>query len=270
MRKLFLFDIDGTLIDTANGEMGMSNELVENIHTLRMSQHITAICSARPLCFVKKLLPNIFDCQILLNGAFVRVEDKTLIDRPFSIEQITQLDDFFNNARASYIYIGNDSGWAYKIEPKYKKILDDIYFAGEEYTKFSTAAPDKVYAVDLFFESISDYKRIFPFIKRAKQMTLNYCLGDYTGDISFQDRNKASAIQSVLDYYGIDKENVYVFGDSINDLEVFKLLPNSCAVGNADPQLKDIASIVSKGRSGAGVLEGIRYWQDANTVCHKM
>lgn len=268
MRKLFLFDIDGTLIDTANGEVRMSKELVENINALRRSQHITAICSARPLCFVEKLLPDIFDCKILLNGAYVRVADKILIDRPFSNEQITQLDEYFKDISASYIYIGNHSCWANKITPKYKKTLDSIYMVGEGYTKFSSAEPNTVYAVDLFFESISDYNRIFPFIEKTKQMILNYHIGDYTGDISFPGRNKAAAIQSVVLYYGIDKENIYAFGDSINDLEIFKLVPNSCAVGNADPQLKNIASIVSEGRAGAGVLEGIRYWQGVDLIHH--
>lgn len=47
--------------------------------------------------------------------------------------------------------------------------------------------------------------------------------------------SKATGIQLVLDYYGLQKEDAYAFGDSNNDLPMLSFLPNSVAMGNAAP-----------------------------------
>lgn len=89
---------------------------------------------------------------------------------------------------------------------------------------------------------------------------MNYHLGDYTGDIPFSDRNKVSAILPFIKYFEIDIANSYAFGDGLNDMDVFKTIPNTCAVGNAAPALKTIASYVSNGHVSNGVIEGLDHW----------
>lgn len=260
MRKIFFFDIDGTLLDTARGERSLPQPLLDNIKALRNSDNITAVCTARPKRFVDVLLPNLFDCCILLNGSYVEVEGRTLIDAPFLPEQIESLNFYLNSICASYIYIGNHSCWANNISSQYKDILDDIYMVGNGYTKFTPVEKNKVYTIDLFFETADDYNRISSNIDLNRGITLNYCQGDFTADLSFNSRNKSYAIKPVLKYYGINIDNSYAFGDSLNDLEVFKLIPNTCAVDNASSQLKEIASFISNKHSGIGVLEGLNHW----------
>lgn len=260
MRNIFFFDIDGTILDTARGEKSMIQSLSDNIKKLRNSGNITALCTARPKRFVELLLPNIFDCYILLNGSYVEAEKSILIDSFFSLEQIRFLNYYFNSIRANYIYIGNYFCWANNISSQYNDILDDIYMVGKGYTKFKPVGNNKVYTIDLFFETHNDYKRVASYIELNNKITLNYHHGDFTADLSFNNKNKSLAIEPVLDYYGIDIGNSYAFGDSLNDLEVFKLIPNTCAVANASTQLKKIASFTSGKRAGLGVLEGLYYW----------
>lgn len=260
MKKIFFFDIDGTLLDTAKGERSLSQPLFNNIKAIRNSGNITVVCTARPKRFVEALFPNLFNCCILLNGSYVEAERYTLIDEPFLPAQIKSLDFYLNSIGASYIYIGNYFCWTNNISTQYKELLDDIYMVGNGYTNFSHAKNNKIYAIDLFFKSSDDYSRISSYIALNRKVTLNYSQGDFTADLSFNNKNKACAIKPVLKHYGIDIDNSYAFGDSLNDLEVFKLIPNTCAVYNASPQLKEIASFISDKPSGIGVLEGLKYW----------
>lgn len=46
----------------------------------------------------------------------------------------------------------------------------------------------------------------------------------------------------------------------MNDMDVFRLIPNTCAVANAVPDLKKCASYVSAKRVADGVLDGLRFW----------
>lgn len=260
MRKIIFFDIDGTILDTSIRETSLLPQLLNKLIELKKQGNTIVACTARPKKFIDKYLPNIFDCMVLLNGSFVCTENQVLMDNPLSKGEIYQLNSYFDSINASYIYISNFSCWAYNISPRRAKLLDDIYMVGSGYTTFSSAESNKVYAIDLFFDNEDQYKRIYPLIKAKTSLNLNYHIGDFTGDISFEGRNKSYAIDHVLQHYQIDIKNAYAFGDGTNDINVFKMIPNTCAVGNASPLLKQVASIVSKKTIALGVLEGLEQW----------
>ena len=58
--------------------------------------------------------------------------------------------------------------------------------------------------------------------------------------------DKAHALQKVVNYLGRDMNDVTVFGDSINDIGMFKLAGTSVAVSNALDEVKDVADVVLK------------------------
>lgn len=183
-----------------------------------------------------------------------------LIDILFSLEQIDSLNLYLNSIGASYIYIGTSYCWVNNISCQYKNILDNIYSVSNEYTKFTSIGGNKAYTIDLFFETNNDYEQISSYINSNSKITLNHCKGDFTADLSFINKNKSYSIEPVFKYYGVDINNSYAFGNSLNDLGVFKLIPNTCAVDNASEQLKRMVSFISNKRAGIGILEGLNYW----------
>ncbi len=73
--------------------------------------------------------------------------------------------------------------------------------------------------------------------------------------------SKATGIQFVLDYYGIEKENAFAFGDSNNDLPMLSYLPNSVAMGNASPRsLFDQVSYVTTNASKDGIKLALEHF----------
>ncbi|MCM1223280.1 MAG: Cof-type HAD-IIB family hydrolase [Lachnospiraceae bacterium] len=261
MRKIFFFDIDGTLLDTSRFRTQLHPALRTALNSLRQQGHIIAACSARQLNFVEKWLPNTFDCLILMNGSYVKIDDTVLLDAPLSPKDISRINRCFESYHGSYIYVGNSNGWAYNIASRHQKRLDKIYMLGDGYTLFEPLPHDaKIYLVDMFFETATDFERIQPVLSANNWMSLNYCCGDFTGDISLQGRTKVTAAKLVLDYYGLNSSAAYAFGDGINDLELFQLAQYTCAVANAKPELKSKALFVSTERAGLGVLQCLQHW----------
>lgn len=261
MRKIFFFDLDGTLLDTTGDNPCLLNELRQTLYQLRMQGHVTAVSTARPYCFIETWLPNIFDCLVLLNGAYIQAGENVLLDKPLEPHEIRQIDALFSVYHSSYICIGNNKGWARNISQRHQKRLDSIYQVGPGFTQFNPMPQnEKVYSIDMFFETSEDFKRIEPVFYSQNWLTLNYSLGDYTGDVYMDNRTKATAAQLVLDYYGISVSHAYAFGDGINDVPLFHLVQHTCAVQNAKQELKDAASFISSKPTGAGVLQGLHYW----------
>ncbi len=74
--------------------------------------------------------------------------------------------------------------------------------------------------------------------------------------------DKANALKILCDYLDISLKNTTVFGDGLNDMEMFKLAGTSVAVKNALEELKKEASIISKFSNDEDAV--MRYIKDIN------
>jgi len=57
--------------------------------------------------------------------------------------------------------------------------------------------------------------------------------------------DKAHALKKVMEYLEREPSDVTVFGDSVNDVGMFKLAGTSVAVANALDEVKAVASVVT-------------------------
>lgn len=65
--------------------------------------------------------------------------------------------------------------------------------------------------------------------------------------------SKAASLPILLDELDITPDEVLVFGDAANDLELFGAVPNSVAVANAIPEVAEAA----RWHVGASAEEGV-------------
>jgi len=68
--------------------------------------------------------------------------------------------------------------------------------------------------------------------------------GGYFLTLLHPEGDKAHAMQKVMEYLGRAHEDITVFGDSVNDLGMFKLAGTSVAVSNALDEVKAVADLV--------------------------
>lgn len=68
--------------------------------------------------------------------------------------------------------------------------------------------------------------------------------GGYFLTLLHHEGDKAHAMQKVMEYLGRGHEEITVFGDSVNDLGMFKLAGTSVAVSNALDEVKAVADLV--------------------------
>ena len=70
--------------------------------------------------------------------------------------------------------------------------------------------------------------------------------------------NKGTGLRRIAQMMGLDARDFVAFGDSPNDIEMLEAAGFGVAVGNAHPDLKRVAKMVTKGEHGAGVDEAVR------------
>jgi phosphoglycolate phosphatase (TIGR01487 family) len=69
--------------------------------------------------------------------------------------------------------------------------------------------------------------------------------------------NKGTGLKRVAEMMGLDARDFVAIGDSPNDIEMLKVSGFGVAVGNAHPEVKRAAQMVTKGEHGAGVAEAV-------------
>ncbi len=57
---------------------------------------------------------------------------------------------------------------------------------------------------------------------------------------------------------GLTQEEIAVFGDDLNDMEMLSHCPNSVAMGNAHPRIKEIAAHVTLSNDADGIAHALK------------
>ncbi len=70
--------------------------------------------------------------------------------------------------------------------------------------------------------------------------------------------NKGTGLKRIAKLMNLGPKDFVAIGDSPNDIEMLKVSGFGVAVGNAHPELKKVAALVTEGVHGAGVAEAIR------------
>ena len=74
-----------------------------------------------------------------------------------------------------------------------------------------------------------------------------------------KDINKGVAVQAVEKKFHLRPDEVAVFGDYLNDLEMMSAAKYSFAMANAHPAIKKAANYETASNDEAGVLKGIEW-----------
>ena len=78
--------------------------------------------------------------------------------------------------------------------------------------------------------------------------------------------NKGTGLMRIAEMMGLDARDFVAFGDSPNDIEMLEAAGYGVAVGNAHPDLKKVAKMVTKGEHGTGVEEAVRELKERGDI----
>ena len=258
MSKLFITDLDHTFL---RSDLSISPFSVE-VWNKKATSSLMSVASARSFLKSRELLKqlHINAPMILLDGAMVVSSDgeiisiktlhKDLADEIVQIGSKFDIDPFIiglnslDSLDEKFLYprklnehqkdvlkgYKNDPRMCYNPDNKsMKENLKIVYFGTKEQ-----------------LEPLSnELKNLFGKEIEVKLSPEKYG-GGYFLTLLHPDGDKSKALRDVVSFLNIDYNDITVFGDSINDIGMFKLAGNSIAVANALDEVKSVASNILK------------------------
>ena len=257
MTKLYITDLDHTFLHSNQTVSSFSKDVWNEKSKHASLSVATARSFSKTQEFLKELQLNL--PLILLDGAMVATREKKLISLNTLDKEISDsiIKESINFGIYPYVIALGDHKTleeTFDIPPilnHYQKYLIDTHYTDDkrlEFKKEIRGSDETLKLVYMGEESVlrplsEHLKKVFGADIEVKLSPENY-MKCYFLTILHPLSDKAHALEKVHEYLNIEAKNTTVFGDSINDIGMFKLAGTAVAVNNALDVVKKEADII--------------------------
>lgn len=249
--KIVFFDIDETLYDKA--ARAIPESALRALAALQAKGVLTGIATGRsPGAFPKSVREAMarfgMDVVVSINGQYATFREAVLVADAMDGKDI-----------ADVVAFCAQQGWAYM-----QALADEMVVSRDDAVVHGALAPIGAYRVD---PNVWREKPVFQlnvYVDEAGERVLHES-GIMDGrfqtirwhpqsvDYLPVEASKARGIAKVCAHLGIAPDEVMVFGDGLNDMEMFRAAGFAVAMGNARPELKALADFVTRDVGDDGV-----------------
>lgn len=252
-RKYIFFDIDGTLTIKETGEVLPS--VIKTIKQLKENGHFVSIATGRAFYKTKDFADKVGIDYVVSNGGCALSEYGKLIEnRPLDRDTAIKLCKQAKELGFGVLLSVDDS-----IDVL---MIDEVFVDSVGYRQEPTRY---YYDSSLSYDDIEDIYKVYVAVSREDEHLLTAKEG--MGYIrfadpylTFQHDEKDKGIERMIDLFGGNDQDVFVFGDDYNDLVMFKDKWTCVAMGNACDELKAKADFITKDNKDDGIEYACRYF----------
>ena len=256
--KILFFDIDGTLTDESTGQIPQSCK--EALKQAQKNGHLCFVNTGRPISTIpNKIFDLNLDGYICGCGCYIKYKNEVLLESTLTNSLCKEIVNQLVKANISGVLEGSQNTyWPPNDQnPTVTSIKANHTNEGfdtsktwfDENLQYDKATcwlnPDSDF--EIFHQFMSQH---FVGIKRGEDF-YEYIQKDYS---------KATGIQFLLDYFGLNIEDAYAFGDSTNDLSMLEYVKNSTAMGNSQEIVKKSVAYITTDANKNGIKNALEYW----------
>ena len=249
--KIIFFDIDDTLRNSKTGFV--PSTIPTAFKQLRDKGILTGIATGRGIFGVvpeiKALKPDFF---VTLNGAYI--EDKkgnVIYSNKIAKDKVEEYITWTKEVGIDYGLVGSHATKLSRRTEMISQAIDPIYPNLE---------------VDPDFYQKEDIYQMWTFEEQGDDLVLPESLAstlrmvrwhEHSSDVVPISGSKAAGVVKVVDQLGLKPENVMVFGDELNDLELFDYAGISVAMGISHEKIKEKADYTTKTLEEDGIFDAL-------------
>lgn len=257
--RIAFLDVDGTILDHGRA---IAPSTIEAVRTARAAGHLVYLSTGRAAGDIHPGVQDIgFDGAITNGGAYATSGDELVVADPMPRDAVERLIAYFEERGILYFLQTDAAVYASaQVQATTADLMNRWLGAHGEPDEPQTAPQGAARFRDLAEIDLGHVaKAVFLGEDTDTVAHARAELGDRfhvvpgsmplpggsNGEIGMRGTTKGSAIRAVLDHLGMDAARSIGIGDSWNDVEMFEVCGVGIAMGNAAPELKELADDVT-------------------------
>lgn len=243
--------MDGTLL---NSNHEVSSRFLEIFEELKKKDIIFVAASGRQYHSMVDKLETIKDDIIVIaeNGALVKKQEEVLLTTPISKSEVDKiLKTIAPVENVHPVLCCQNNAFVTGHSEDFITLLKE-YYTDFQIVENQFAVNEEVLKIAIYhFESSERY--IYPSVKHLEGEMKVKVSGANWVDVSDVNAHKGYALKKVMDQYQIQSNEIMVFGDYNNDLEMLALSEYSFAMANSHPNVLKTAKYKTLSNNQFGV-----------------
>ncbi|RJF44784.1 HAD family hydrolase [Actinomyces sp. 2119] len=258
--RLVVSDMDGTLVD---GEGRVPPGFAQAVSDMRASGVTFAPASGRQLANLRSVLgPEVDDSPVIAeNGALVvqgqeEIHSDTISAREAAAAITTVRDLRIDSYDVGAVLACKHCAYIERQDPAFLEQVSLYYKELEVVDDLMSVCLDSVLKVAVFdFGDVEDGSS--QMLAAAVPGTQTVVSGQHWVDMMSFQVSKGRALRALQNRLGVTPEQTAVFGDYLNDLDLYEHAALGFAMRNAHPGVRAVATYVAPAHTEDGVLRTV-------------
>ena len=253
--KAIFFDVDGTLVSFKTHRVPQST--LDTISRIRKKGVKVFIATGRPMPFFNTLngAGLEYDGIMTVTGAScITADGKVISHRPVPKEDIERVIADAEEHPMPITFAGNDKIIVCNIDAardRVEEVFELLHLTVPEPAPIEEALNMDVMQMVAFFDKDEEPRIMRDVMKGCDANRWH----PYFADCIAKGTNKATGIDDICKYYGIDISETMAFGDGGNDIAMLKHAGVGVAMGNASDEVKACADMVTDSVDDDGIAK---------------
>lgn len=265
--KLIALDLDGT---TLNDEGKLSEGNRKSLQEAADRGVNIVIATGRPFCALPEEILAFDPVRYVLTSNGARITDlhehKAFYENciaPHAVEAAVDMLEPLHYILETFVDgVAYIEGWYYRQVNETRKSFKSVDYIlntrkpMDDFYGFMLAHKDKLENINVNFTDLSEKPAMKAKLETLPDVTITSSF-DHNLEIGSSTTSKAEALRQMGRLLGIGTDEMMAVGDSPNDMAMLSAAGVPVAVGNAKPEVKEIAAYVAPSNHEDGVADAV-------------
>lgn len=257
-KGIVFFDYDGTLADETEGIYYPTHATKEAISRLRQNGYLSVLATGRSLCYIPDVGVD-FGGYVVSNGSYAEADGMEIYQNFIPTDDVKELVDAFENMGLFYSMENQRKCYAKDVnEPIFKAMIDNFNISADVFQNLNEGELPDISKLLVVYSSLDEHRHLSEMFK--DKFTFAMHRKYLSADVQPTWINKSVGARRLAEYFDINPENIYAFGDGTNDYELLDFAGHGIAMEYHADVLDKVCEYVTDTVKNEGIYKALVHY----------